>query len=53
MAIESLLASNPLIVKDVWTWIKGWYQAAIYCALLPYHVIIQWMAEERVYLGPQ
>ena len=34
-AVDSFLASDPPLVKEVWIWIQGWYKDSIDCHPTP------------------
>ena len=48
LEVEALLALDPLLVKDAWIRIRGWYHEAEELPPPPACVTIVRMAEERV-----
>ena len=48
--VESLLTSDPPLVKEAWIWTRGWYHYTKERPPPPALVTIVRMTEERVYL---
>ena len=51
--IERLLGADPLLHKEAWHRMEGWYKAAVYPAPPPAQVTLKRITVERVDLYPQ
>ena len=46
--VEAIIGSDPQLYQEAWHQIKGWYWAAVDCALPPARVTLEWTTAERV-----